>query len=144
MDKKIAVKIAEAKVRVAQRKLAEAKKALKESEKPLNEDVNNYTFKDLFGKTFDDVLKDACEKIAKIPEEFETYGWETVSEVLENGSDPDLIQEMDDNAGAEVEHIVASTVCALLDKDLDLEKFNDLRTKLGLEPIEEKEESDEE
>lgn len=256
MDKKVAVKIAEAKVRVAQRKLAEAKKALKESEialepltkeilttaieftkgyitgdmslgaelketlrqhiegcmfvddddeeasvaeaeriiamkskevealakvadpagyaeletelaskdgdtdedddwdedeeldesaakKALNEDVNNYTFKELFGKDFDEVLKDACEQIAKIPEEFDTYGWETVSEVLENGSDPELIQELDDNAGAEVEHIVASTVCALLDKNLDLAKFNDLRTKLGLEPIEESEKEDE-
>lgn len=113
------------------------------AKKALNEDVNNYTFKDLFGKDFDEVLKDACEQIAKIPEEFDTYGWETVSEVLENGSDPELIQELDDNAGAEVEHIVASTVCALLDKNLDLAKFNDLRTKLGLEPIEESEKEDE-
>lgn len=242
MDKKIAVKIAEAKVRVAQRRLVEAKKALKESEvamepltkeilttainftkgyitgdvslgselketlrqhiegcmfeddddeeasvaeaerilamKPtevealakiadpagyaeleteynalfesaektsgraLNEDVNNYTFKDLFGKDFDEVLKIAVEKIAKIPEEHEELGFESVEDFLNSGSDSDLFDALEEDAGDETDRIAVSVIVALFDKKINLEQYNDLREKLGLDPIEvEKKES---
>lgn len=129
MDKKIAVKIAEAKVRVAQRKLEEAKKALKE-------DVNNYTFKDLFGKDFDEVLKIAVEKIAKTPEEYEEFGFESVEDFLKYGSDPDIFNALEEDAGDEADRIAVAVVVALFDKKLNLEQYNDLREKLGLDPIE--------
>lgn len=135
MDKKIAVKIAEAKVRVAQRKLTEAKKALKE-------DVNNYTFKDLFGKDFDEVLKIAVEKIAKIPEDYAELAFESVEDLLNSGSDSDLFDALEEDAKDEADRIAVSVIVALFDKGIKLDQYNDLREKLGLDPIEvEKKES---
>lgn len=116
--------------------------AEKASGKSLNEDVNNYTFKDLFGKDFDEVLKIAVEKIAKIPEEHEELAFESVDDLLESGADTDLFDALEEDAGDEAERIAVAVIVALFDKNIKLDQYNDLREKLGLDPIEvEKKES---
>lgn len=116
--------------------------AEKPSGKALNEDVNNYTFKDLFGKDFDEVLKIAVEKIAKIPEEHEELGFESVEDLLNSSVESDLFEALEEDAGDEADRIAISVVAALFNKNINLEQYNDLREKLGLDPIEvEKKES---
>lgn len=133
-DAKRKVAFAEAQLRIAKGRLAESKR--------LNEDVNGYTFKDLFGKDFDEVLKIAVERIAKIPEEHEELGFESVEDFLNSGSDSDLFDALEEEAGDETDRIAVSVIVALFDKEINLEQYNDLREKLGLDPIEvEKKES---
>lgn len=128
MDKKIAVKIAEAKVRVAQRKLEEAKKALKE-------DVNGFAFKDVFEMEWDECLKKACEHIDTIAEEDYNSDYEEMFQ--DSIGKEDVAAEHEDGT---IEYTVACTLW--ISKLHNLEDYNKLRKGLGLDPIEvEKKES---
>lgn len=122
MDKKIAVKIAEAKVRVAQRKLEEAKKALKE-------DVNGFAFKDVFEMEWDECLKKACEHIDTIAEEDYNSDYEEMFQ--DSIGKEDVAAEHEDGT---VEYTVACTLW--ISKLHNLEDYNKLRKGLGLDPIE--------
>lgn len=108
------------------------------TKKLIKEDVDGFTFKDLLGKDFDEVLKLAVQKIIKVPSKYAGVFGETVAEVLEGGgSDPNLICEMEAEAegGDTIEYVIPSIVVSILDKNLSLEEFNNLCKKLGIETV---------
>lgn len=111
------------------------------TKKLIKEDVDGFTFKDLLGKDFDEALKLAVQKIIKVPSKYAGVFGETVAEVLEGGgSDPNLICEMEAEAegGDTIEYVIPSIVVSILDKNLNLEEFNNLCKKLGIETENEK------
>lgn len=103
----------------------------------IKEDIDGFTFRDLLGKDFDEALKLAVQKIIKVPSAYAGVFGETVAEVLEGGSDPDLICEMEEKAagGSTIEYVIPSIVASILDKNLSLEEFNNLCKKLGIETV---------
>lgn len=105
--------------------------------KLIKEDIDGFTFKDLLGKDFDEALKLAVQKIIKVPSVYAGVFGETVAEVLEGGSDPDLICEMEEKAagGSTIEYVIPSIVASILDKNLSLEEFNNLCKKLDIETV---------
>lgn len=107
------------------------------AKKLIKEDIDGFTFKDLLGKDFDEALKLAVQKIIKVPSVYAGVFGETVAEVLEGGSDPDLICEMEEKAagGSTIEYVIPSIVASILDKNLNLEEFNNLCKKLGIETV---------
>lgn len=125
------VAFAEAQLRIAKRKLAESKR--------LNEDVNGYTFKDLFGEDFDSVLKNFLKDSA-----------EFIQDEMDGGEDFDTAFELSvDNAheaaeeSGEASDFVREAFATALfnaDKIDSIDDFNKMLKAFGLKEIESDEE----
>lgn len=128
------VAFAEAQLRIAKRKLAESKR--------LNEDVNGYTFKDLFGEDFDSALKNFLKDSA-----------EFIQDEIDGGEDFDTAFELSvDNAheaaeesGDASDFVREAFATALFNADKidSIDDFNKMLKAFGLEEIE-SDEGDEE
>jgi hypothetical protein len=91
-----------------------------------NEDVNGFTFKDLFGKDFDEILVEALQFFEDLVADGE-FSW---TNIFKDEIDPGVVESKIES------DIVADVVYALLDKIDSFKTYNALRVDLGMDEVE--------
>jgi len=91
-----------------------------------NEDVNGFTFKDLFGKDFDEILVEALQFFEDLVADGE-FSW---TNIFKDKIDPGVVEDKIESG------IVADVVYALLDKIDSFKTYNALRVDLGMDEVE--------